>query len=252
MSTDRRYSEQEVAFILERASNAEAASAEAPMEESPALPTTRTATGLTLTQLTEIAGEVGLSAASITEAARAVDRGDLAPTARQTMLGLPVGVARTISIDRPVSDAEWERMVVLFRQTFNTRGTTGRDGSLRHWSVGNLHAMLEPTATGHQLRLQTRKGDVPATLGVGAAASALGLFSTYALLAKDVIPVGAWIGPGILLGAGVVLLSRTVFGLGPWARTRAAQMEQLATDVTKILDESDAAQRLKSGNGTSS
>lgn len=236
MSTERRFSEDEVAFILERAAKAEAAD-DTESVNVPVVPGGDD--GMSMTRLQEIAAEVGISAEAIESAARAVARGDLAPTSTATFAGLPVGVSRTITIDRAVSDTEWERMVVLFRQTFNARGSTGRDGSLRHWSNGNLHAMLEPTATGHQLRLQTTKGDARVSLGVGLSGTVLGAVSSVGILMGSAASrPGVWIGPAVLLIAGVTLMTRTALGLVPWARTRAAQMEALADEVTKILDES--------------
>ena len=40
-----------------------------------------------------------------------------------------------------------------------------REGSLRSWNNRNLTAMLEPTATGHRLRLSMRMGDASGMIG---------------------------------------------------------------------------------------
>ncbi|WP_373063968.1 hypothetical protein [Gemmatimonas sp.] len=59
-----------------------------------------------------------------------------------------------------MTDAEWERMVVLFRRAFGARGVLRAEGSLREWGNGRLRMSLEPTAQGgHQLRMSTSKGD---------------------------------------------------------------------------------------------
>ena len=42
-------------------------------------------------------------------------------------------------------------------------------GSLRQWTNGNLQALLEPTATGHRLRLGTLKGNARASMAAGLA-----------------------------------------------------------------------------------
>ena len=119
-------------------------------------------------------------------AARAVERGDLVPTRQMTYVGLPIGVTRTIHLDRAVTDSEWERLVVALRETFQARGRIGQEGTLRHWSNGNLQALLEPTATGYQLRLSTIKRDARLLLGMGAAALvAVGVMSVPMLMAPD-------------------------------------------------------------------
>lgn len=235
MSTDRRFSDEEVAYILERAAAAEPAEG----EESPstAMVADRTASrGITLEQLKEIATESGLSVAAVTSAAAAVERGDLTPTARTTLAGLPVGVSRTITLDRPVSDAEWERLVVALRETFQARGKVGREGSLRHWSNGNLQALLEPTATGYRLRLQTRKGDAAPLIGFGAIMLLTGVFVAGAA-ASSGAPVAAsgWVA-GMLAVPGLAVIARTLLTLPRWARSRATQMEEFAETAARILD----------------
>ena len=143
----RRYDEQEVSMILEQASQLD--TAEAP-EASTSLigPAAReTGRGLTLAELQAIGEEAGISAVAVTRAANAIARGDHLPPERQSMLGLPVGVARTVVFDRRVTDAEWERLVVLFRRTFGTNGVVRGEGSLREWGNGRLRASLEPTAS---------------------------------------------------------------------------------------------------------
>lgn len=237
MSTDRRFSDEEVAYILERAVAAEPIA----NEESPSMPMVadRTAPrGITLAQLKEIATESGLSVAAVSDAAAAVERGDLTPTSRTVVAGLPVGVSRTIALDRPVSDAEWERLVVALRETFQARGKVGREGSLRHWSNGNLQALLEPTATGYRLRLQTRKGDAAPMVGFGAIMLVAAALTAGGAVASGGSAVASgWLASMVAL-PGIAIIARTVFTLPRWARSRAAQMEAFAETASRILGES--------------
>jgi len=233
MSTERRFNEDETAFILERAAAAEADAGEAgtSLEPRHQAPTG----GMTIAQLQEIAAEVGLSSQAVAAAARAVERGDLVPTRQMTYAGLPIGVTRTIHLDRAVTDSEWERLVVALRETFQARGRTGQEGSLRHWSNGNLQAMLEPTATGYQLRLQTIKGDARPLLAMGAVALiTVGALSVPLMMAPSA-PI-KWLGPALLAMAGVASIGRALITVPRWARTRAAQMEKLAATATRILN----------------
>ncbi len=230
MTHERRYNDQEVAQIIERASTSQEA------ERGGTLPT---GDGLTLAALTEIAAEVGIGADHIARAAKEVSRGSLAPTQYTQCLGFPVGVARTVHFDRYLTDAEWEQLVVALRETFEAPGTLRHDGAFRQWTNGNLHALLEPTETGHRLRLTTRKDEGPVFLRLGAAALVL---STAMAAAMPVAPAGATIGltafSGVVGLAGMAVLA---LRLPRWARTRAAQMERIGAQFAALAAVEDHA-----------
>jgi len=141
-------------------------------------------------------------------------------------MGLPIGVGQTVEFDRPLSDSDWEALVADLRTTFAARGAVRYDGPFRQWTNGNLQALVEPTPTGHRLRLQTVHGAARAMMTSGGIATA----GTVALL----IGVGASGGlgdPRAVAGLGVMAL----MGLGMiaagavrvsgWARRRKAQIE---------------------------
>jgi hypothetical protein len=154
-------------------------------------------------------------------------------TAPPTFFGLPIGVARTIDLDRRLSEKEWERLVVDLRETFDARGTVRYDGPFRQWTNGNLQALLEPTATGHRIRLRTVKGDARGFMTGG-----LGLLGIAAatLIASA---VGGQVGD---TGSATVLLSALglgMFGIGAlrlpgWARLRRRQMEGVAARIALV------------------
>ena len=139
--TQRRYNDEEVAAIFERAAEASPPGAGAASQ------------GLTLAELQEIGRDVGIPDEAITMAAQTV--GNAGPPASRTFLGFPLSAAHTVNLDRRLSDDEWERLVVDLRETFDARGRVTSHGTLRQWTNGNLQALLEPTATGHRLRLRT-------------------------------------------------------------------------------------------------
>src|SRR6267154_1507396 len=153
---ERRYNDKEIAAIFRAAA-----------EEGPPSSQREVARdeGLTLTELQVIGGEVGISSAAVAQAARAVDV-RLGPASR-TLLGLPIGVSRTVNLNRRLTDEEWERLVVQLREVFNARGRTRSEGSLRQWTNGNLQVLLEPTETGHRLRFGTVHGAARAAIGAG-------------------------------------------------------------------------------------
>lgn len=124
--TERRYDEQEVAEIFGRATEAQRALA-------PQLPSGER---LTLVELQEIGRQVGVTADAVADAARSLDRHE--PRFRRSFLGLTIGVGRTVALDRRITTEEWERLVVVLRETFDARGSARSEGGLRQWTNGNL------------------------------------------------------------------------------------------------------------------
>ncbi len=213
--TERRYSEDEVAAIFERA-------AEAQHTGQDRLPSGE---GMTLAQLQDIGGEVGIAPELVAQAAAAIERGAASPA--RSFLGFPIGVGRTVQLNHRLSEEEWERLIVDLRETFDARGKVSADGAFRQWTNGNLQALLEPTPTGHRLRLQTVKGDARGLMmaGLGMLGIAASLF--IAALATDT--VGGHSAEFIMLAA----MGLGLFGLGAlrlprWARLRRGQMEGIA------------------------
>jgi hypothetical protein len=219
--SDRRFTEEEVSEILKQAAEAQDSNKGQITGGS----------GLTLSELTEIGGEVGISPDAIRQAAMAIDNPDQATT---RLLGFPVGVARTVELNRKLTDEEWDHLVVDLRETFNARGIVHHEGSLRTWRNGNLQALLEPTPEGQRLRLKTKKGNAQELMAVGGAM--LGFASVMLVIAamKGVVTED----PGFLLAIGTVgtggiaALTAGVAGLGKWARVRAQQMEAIAARLT--------------------
>jgi hypothetical protein len=220
---ERRYNDKEIAAIFR-------AAAEAPQNQQPDVPADE---GMTLVELQAIGREVGIPADAVAQAARSLDV--RAGAAARTLLGLPIGVARTVNLNRRLTDDEWERLVVQLREVFNARGTTRAEGSLRQWTNGNLQVLLEPTESGHRLRFRTMHGAARASIGAGFAV--LGVTATVAITSAlggyfgDAIP-----GMALLLLAGVGMIASGAVRLPRWARLRERQMEALAAQVAAPPD----------------
>ena len=215
---DRRYNDKEMAAIFRAATEGQ----QSPQREVPS------DEGLTLVDLQAIGREVGISPAAVAQAAQALDIRQGA--ASRTFLGLPIGVARTVNLNRRLSDQEWEQLVVQLRDVFDARGATRSDGSLRQWTNGNLQVLLEPTATGHRLRFRTVHGAARASIGAGFAA--LGVTAAVAMTSA----IGGHLGdaiPGILflLAVGVGMTVSGALRLPGWARLRGRQMDALAAQI---------------------
>jgi len=233
----RRFDEQETSLILEQASRLDSDEVPDDQKALSGESSRRSGQGLTLAELQSIGEEAGISAAAVARAAGAIARGDHLPPERQTLWGLPVGVARTVVFDRRVTDAEWERMVVLFRRTFGARGVLRADGSLREWGNGRLRMSLEPTAQGgHQLRLSTKKGDARMFSGLGTVFALLGLSLTGLVAVQTAFdPSAAWFGPIAIAVGGLSALARNALVLPRWYAERASQMTTIAAGVSEIV-----------------
>ena len=213
--SERQYNDEEVAAIFERASETESAALRVPAGGK----------GLTLAALQDIGREVGSSPESISVAAQSLDLAGR--PAFQRHMGLPIGVGRIVEFDRRLSDSDWELLVADLRTTFQARGTVRYDGPFRQWTNGNLQALLEPTPTGHRLRLQTVKGDSRAQMTAGVVALGAAAATLFAVAA------GVGVNPGAVTGAGfIALMGLGMFATGAlrvsgWARRRRAQFEEV-------------------------
>jgi len=212
--TERRFSEDEAAEIFARAAEA----------EQPGRPPTAPREGMTLAQLQDIGQEVGIAPELVARAARSVA---LAPRPPRRFLGLPIGVGRTVDLGRRLSDEDWERLVIDLRETFDARGTVRTDGSLRQWTNGNLQALLEPTATGHRLRLKTTNGAAAVWMRTGLMMSGFSaLLAGVALIGSQA--AGRLTGAGFLAVVGVGMFVAGALRLPGWAKRRQQQMDALA------------------------
>lgn len=222
--TDRRFNEVEVAAIFERASKA-------PRRGQRQL---GSGEGMTLAQLQEIGREVGIPPERLVEAAAAIELAGRSTSRR--FLGLPIGVGLSIELGRKLSDEEWERFVADLRETFDAPGSMKQEGSSRHWSNGNLQAFLEPSATGHRIRLRTVKGDARGLmiggLGLlGFASSAMVIAALRGLVIGD---VGFLLSLATLGTMGAGMFGVAGLRLPGWARLRSRQMEEVAARAAAL------------------
>jgi len=218
--TDRQYDEDEVAAIFRAATE---------QPEPTTLPA-RSSKGLTLGELQSIAREAGISPDAVARSAQALDR-SREPLAAQTFLRLPIAVERTVALDRRLTDEEWELLVVDLRTVFQARGVVRSTGSLREWSNGNLHALLEPTPAGHQLRLRTFKGNARSSVGMGALMLGMSV-AVGALVAANGTLAHAAPALGALAVAGAALVANGTLRLPGWARLRRRQMDNVIERLT--------------------
>ena len=226
MAEERRYRDEEVKEILGLAVRTHEVGPVTVPDEG----------GLTLSELQEVGLEIGVEPGRIAEAALTLQtRREVLP--RRTFLGVPISAGRVIELPRALTDREWEVLVGEFRETFGARGHVTSQGGIREWTNGNLHVFLEPTATGHRLRLGTHKGNATALLRIGAAGLVFGL-ALIALFVAEQLGRAALVLPVLAAVTGGGILASNVIRLPRWARRREAQMESIAGRVTALLGES--------------
>lgn len=212
---ERRYTDDEVAEIFARASE----------KEQSARHQLRSAEGLSLTELQKIGAEAGLAPDLVAEAARSLD--EPRPPAPPVFFGLPLGVARTVRLDRRMTDAEWERLVVDLRETFDARGVIRTEGSFRQWSNGNLQVLVEPDGDGQRVRFRTVRGQSRSLMFFGLGAIGVAAVSALTSMLNGLTPNELSQVLTIALGgAGVFALG--ALPLPRWARLRRQQMDELA------------------------
>lgn len=234
MTEPRRYDDDEVREIFERATDPDASVRSG--GRGSALPE---ATGMTLAEIQEIGAEAGIDPALVARAAASLDGGaEVAPVIRQ--LGVPVSVGRVVDLPARLSDRDWERLVVRMRDLFEARGTVTHEGTLRSWSNGNLQILMEPTREGYRLRMRSLSNSVRGRLTAGAI-----------LLATTVVLVAlAFLGGGgvsealtILLlmgGGGSALFGTALLDSRRWIATRDAQFQELGALAWEMATEGTA------------
>lgn len=227
---ERRYSEEEVAQIIQHAAENQQSTKRqlAPAE------------GLTLAEVQEIGREVGISPELMRAAANALDAPPQQGSRR--WLWLPIGVSRTIELDRTLSESEWERLVVDLRETFDARGTVRSEGNFRQWTNGNLQALVEPMGPGDRVRLRTIKGNMRNVIRGGLALlGGSGVIAfIYALTGN--VQTDNLETLGILALAGLAMLAVPAFVLPSWARERRLQMDEIAARLKQRNEDSPPAE----------
>ncbi len=228
MPDERRYDEEEMALILERAltSDQELAPAAAPE-------------GMTLADIQDIAAEVGIPPERISRAAQAVsaESRSVAPVAPATLLGAPRSVSRTVQIERALTDDEWMRLVAELRQTFAASGSESSQGPLRSWHNGNLQVHVEPDASGYRVRMQTLKGNAVVGAMAGAAVSIFGMVMFLAMMIGGDANARQMAMSILMSMGGLAQVIYTRASLPRWALERGDQMERLAERIPRLLEE---------------
>jgi hypothetical protein len=218
--TERRYSEDEVAEIFRTAADTQEVAGKRVGSNA----------GMTLAELQEIGREAGISPDAVAYAASLRDR-PVAARGRR-FLGLPIRVSKAVDLARPLSDPEWEQLVVTLRETFDARGHVSGHGSFRQWTNGNLQIFLEPTATGQRLRMQTVKGNARAQMMAGLGLLGFSAVNAIVGLVNNVGNLDVAAAPIALIGAAFIVTAGS--RLPSWALKRSWQMDSIAARAAEL------------------
>ncbi len=232
MSDERRYSEQEIATIFEQAAEAQEAAHQSRSSGE----------GLTLAELQQIGKEAGITPEFIARAAARIGQVTPASPPPATYLGLPISVARTVELPGPLSEKDWDRLVVDLRETFQATGEIRRDGALREWRNGNLHALVEPTESGHRLRFRTRKGSAQQSFSLSFFFLVIGAIFLALLAAKSDPEPGMMVIMSLFVAAGLGGAGLTAYRLPRWAQERERQMDAIAARAVERMTAPAAAE----------
>lgn len=141
--SSHRFTDREIALLLQRAAEIEA-------QRADALPTQ----GVSLRQLREIATEVGISPETFEEAITAVQAG--AKPARRELLGAPLTYKAARGVDGRLDEAAMERLIRVLEEAMDQSGTvTDALGTVR-WTSLTPDQRFDPTT---QVSLLTKKDE---------------------------------------------------------------------------------------------
>jgi hypothetical protein len=227
----RRYSDEEVRHLLERAADLET--------EAPSLPAT--VDGPTLGELESIASEAGIDPALVRRAARELDSSssgtDLVAPRSSAFLGAPAVFALDRTVRGEVDPSVLERLVPLIRRTADGVGHHSLFGKELSWQSkgpSKLRALDVSVSVGRGetwLRIEERYEDL-----------------AWSLFGGIIGGVGGGMGLGVGLGVGLGALGSAAFAVlfplgaigGAWALARGIYripVRQRMRALTKLMDE---------------
>jgi hypothetical protein len=190
---------------------------------------------LTLAELQEIGREAGLAPEAIAQAAASLRRPGITTTAAPRFAGIPIGVARSVVLERPLSDTEWGGLVAELRSTFEAGGHVRSDGGFREWRNGNLRVHAGPTPAGYRVDMRTSKSSARSLMTAGGAMTGIGaVLLGVGTLTGSIAPADvADFGP--VLTIGVAMFGAGVLQIPAWARRRREQFERIAQRLSDAV-----------------
>jgi hypothetical protein len=240
MSDQRKYGEEEARQILRLAAH----------EPGDLQPSVGNDAALSLRELQEIGLQAGIAAESIAEAARLVRLRDRLPLL-STFLARPPELRRVLELPRPVTDQEWDLMVAEFRDAFGSVGDVSTQGGAREWTSGGLRVVLEPTQSGHRLRMSSTNQRLLKLGRIGIVEVVAGLV-LLAIIIPDLVAsegltlldlIRRTLPHLIVIGSGIGFTVWSRNDLSRWMVERESAMDLVAERVNALIEARSAERR---------
>jgi hypothetical protein len=145
-----------------------------------------------------------------------------------------------VPLPRNPSDREWELLIAELRTTFGGKGEVTSHGGLREWSYRGVHAFIEPTETGHRLRLSDLNNAVVGIV-LGGILLAVALLLLMAVLGQGdsdfsrLNDIGELAVPMFFILLGGSMAAGSAMALPRWAREQESRMMQIGRRAVSIL-----------------
>lgn len=217
----RRFDDDEVSRILERAAEMQHRAPLAPRETS----------GMTLAELEQVASEAGIDPQHVRDAAAALERDVPALSGGRALLGAPIRLELERVVEGEIAPGAYEAFAETIRHTISSPGYVSTLGKSFEWNSANpqrvLRVTITPRAGRTLIRIEERFGNLVGGLfggivggaGGGGGGTALGVIGgAFHHIGLALVAAGAAL-------VGSFLLARTIFrGV---VRQRARQLGQL-------------------------
>ena len=204
----RRFDDQEVSRILERAAELQHREPLAPLESS----------GMTLAELEQVASEAGIDPQHVRNAAAALERDAPPPGLSGTgLLGAPLHLELERTVDGEITPGVYEELAETIRNTLSAPGHVSTLGKSFEWHSANpqrgLRVTITPRGGRTVIRIEERFGNLLGALvggmvggvGCGGGGAAIGVIGGV------FHQIGLGLAAAGVLIASSIVLARTIF-----------------------------------------
>ncbi|MBX2819688.1 MAG: hypothetical protein KTR29_08400 [Rhodothermaceae bacterium] len=216
MSNNRLYTEKEISTILKRAGERQAEQGQKETQ------------GLSLAEIQQIAGEVGLDPRIVASVAAELET-TLGKEKGQSWLGLPVRAETERVLPGAVSVEQWPEVVSAIENAMGVIGASGQVGKMLEWTYTSKLVQYKVSLTPVNGQTKVRVHGNFTRL----ARAALLPFLLFFTLQGTVIPIGAglpfWAGGAIGLTLGILVYFLVQFGFTSYIRGKERTFEQMIT-----------------------
>lgn len=225
MPSSRRYNDQEIGALIQRATELYEASG-------------RHEENLSLDEVEQIAQDLGVPVEYVRAAAVEMAGGD-SQLSSKNVLGFPFVERITDLYDAEISDEQWEDLIMEMRRLEGS-GTITVEGSIREWK--KVIQDMNTTLAGTRLTARTKNGQTIIELqkfSNGAASVSYILALILGFVAAGSMMDGSGLATPIIFsvaasgGLGALGLTRLV--LGAWSRRQRSRLEWVAHQVRSVL-----------------